>query len=458
MQLYTKQNFGMDTRFLKVLCIILCIYLFIQFIALWTINTGQDDGNSRKNKHYVVTSILNEMQIFCVGYRPRLSNSGSNDLALSHPMNFNILPTPNLPGTSATASAEINSNAASAEAAGPDLGLNHTESQRWHNEKTHIPQTQEVQPGIISQDGAPTTNRLNNTVSGSQCTEYASAYPIVNNTRLADKKVTENARSVIQMPQDLFEDMYKDEMCEEKVRLATFKFWPRPSPSPAQMAMAGFYYTPENLSFREESTTNESLWIDDTVFCFCCGISMREWKQGDSPVQEHHRNSPHCNFIRQLLAEDNIDCPLALPSSVEVSGEVASRSGVRCVPFFCFNYTECELVTSGFGAIQYRNATTSQTSRQEITRTNERISATGSRRNRIDRILDSIVGRRVIEEGFSRARVAEAVDSLIAGNPHFEVSYDLLKATLISMRASRHQRRPGEGRDRASGDLEVDDE
>lgn len=157
--------------------------------------------------------------------------------------------------------------------------------------------------------------------------------------------------------------------------------------------------------------------------------------------------------------EDSIDSLLALqPSSVEVSGEDVSGSGVRCVPFFCFNYDECELVTSRFGATQYRNATTSQTSGQEITRTNERISATGSRRNRIDRILDSIVGRRVIEEGFSRARVAEAVDSLIAGNPHFEVSYDLLKATLISMRASRHQRRPGEGRDRASGDLEVDDE
>lgn len=42
------------------------------------------------------------------------------------------------------------------------------------------------------------------------------------------------------------------------------------------------------ISFTENS---------DSVFCFYCGIELKEWKEGDTPWGKHAKWSPNCVFV-----------------------------------------------------------------------------------------------------------------------------------------------------------------
>uniref|UniRef100_A0ABI7YF36 Baculoviral IAP repeat containing 3 n=1 Tax=Felis catus TaxID=9685 RepID=A0ABI7YF36_FELCA len=113
-----------------------------------------------------------------------------------------------------------------------------------------------------------------------------------------------------------------DHSCE-LYRMSTFSAFPAGAPvSERSLARAGFYYTGRK----------------DRVRCFCCGLTLDNWKQGDSPLEKHRRLYPSCSFIQSLNpvsasgAPSQPACPssgtssrLLPPPSVE-NGGCPSRS------------------------------------------------------------------------------------------------------------------------------------
>ncbi|XP_051011848.1 baculoviral IAP repeat-containing protein 3 [Acomys russatus] len=82
---------------------------------------------------------------------------------------------------------------------------------------------------------------------------------------------------------DTFELKY-DFSCE-LYRLSTYSAFPAGVPvSERSLARAGFYYT----------------GVNDKVKCFCCGLMLDNWKQGDSPVDKHRKLYPSCSFVQTL--------------------------------------------------------------------------------------------------------------------------------------------------------------
>ncbi|XP_006021703.1 baculoviral IAP repeat-containing protein 7 isoform X2 [Alligator sinensis] len=74
------------------------------------------------------------------------------------------------------------------------------------------------------------------------------------------------------------------EMRMEEMRLATFHNWPPYNEMyPEQLARAGFFYTGHG----------------DTVKCFYCDGTMRDWMLGDDPWKEHAKWFPRCEFLLQ---------------------------------------------------------------------------------------------------------------------------------------------------------------
>lgn len=81
-------------------------------------------------------------------------------------------------------------------------------------------------------------------------------------------------------------------MCNEEVRIMSFRNWPDYSPiTPGELANAGLFYK----------------GIEDQVECFCCGGKLKNWEPGDRAWTEHKRHFPNCFFV---LKHDvgNIPC------------------------------------------------------------------------------------------------------------------------------------------------------
>ncbi|KAI0238859.1 Baculoviral IAP repeat-containing protein 1e [Lamellibrachia satsuma] len=86
-----------------------------------------------------------------------------------------------------------------------------------------------------------------------------------------------------------------EEMRYEGVRLITFNHWPNwAAVWPTQLARAGFYYTK----------------TADKVACFCCSGRLKTWEAGDSPLTEHKRFFPQCQFV---TGRDTRNVPLGEP-------------------------------------------------------------------------------------------------------------------------------------------------
>uniref|UniRef100_A0A8C3IXF0 RING-type E3 ubiquitin transferase n=1 Tax=Chrysemys picta bellii TaxID=8478 RepID=A0A8C3IXF0_CHRPI len=80
------------------------------------------------------------------------------------------------------------------------------------------------------------------------------------------------------------------EMETEAMRLATFQSWPPYTELyPEQLARAGFFYTGRH---------------GDTVRCFYCDGSLRNWELGDDPWREHAKWFPRCEFLLQSRGRD----------------------------------------------------------------------------------------------------------------------------------------------------------
>jgi E3 ubiquitin-protein ligase XIAP len=73
-------------------------------------------------------------------------------------------------------------------------------------------------------------------------------------------------------------------MEHEANRLMTFEShgWQSSCPvKPTELAKSGFYYSGNG----------------DTVICFSCGVSLKEWERGDTADGEHRRANPSCLFL-----------------------------------------------------------------------------------------------------------------------------------------------------------------
>ncbi|EXJ57528.1 hypothetical protein A1O7_07876 [Cladophialophora yegresii CBS 114405] len=74
-------------------------------------------------------------------------------------------------------------------------------------------------------------------------------------------------------------------------RLATFEpptkrskiGWPHKTPTPDEVARAGFYYKPSKSS-------------NDNTICYLCASQLGGWEADDDPVEEHLKHSPGCGW------------------------------------------------------------------------------------------------------------------------------------------------------------------
>ncbi|XP_043337589.1 baculoviral IAP repeat-containing protein 2 isoform X1 [Cervus elaphus] len=78
----------------------------------------------------------------------------------------------------------------------------------------------------------------------------------------------------------------------ELYRMSTYSAFPTGVPvSERSLARAGFYYT----------------GVNDKVKCFCCGLMLDNWKQGDNPIEKHKQLYPSCSFIQNLVSVTSLE-------------------------------------------------------------------------------------------------------------------------------------------------------
>uniref|UniRef100_A0A8C2QP19 RING-type E3 ubiquitin transferase n=1 Tax=Cricetulus griseus TaxID=10029 RepID=A0A8C2QP19_CRIGR len=104
--------------------------------------------------------------------------------------------------------------------------------------------------------------------------------------------IMENSTTLPDWTRESKEKMKYDFSCE-LYRMSTYSAFPTGVPvSERSLARAGFYYT----------------GVNDKVKCFCCGLMLDNWKQGDSPVEKHRQLYPSCSFVHTLLSA-NLQSP-----------------------------------------------------------------------------------------------------------------------------------------------------
>jgi len=75
----------------------------------------------------------------------------------------------------------------------------------------------------------------------------------------------------------------RSDMSYEVNRLATLQYWPSSNPVKASdLAAAGFFLFPPG----------------DRVKCAFCNGRVKNWEQGDVPMDEHRKHYPRCPFLR----------------------------------------------------------------------------------------------------------------------------------------------------------------
>ena len=73
---------------------------------------------------------------------------------------------------------------------------------------------------------------------------------------------------------------------DQAIRLQSFKHWGGVLPA-QELAEGGFYM----IAHR------------DVVRCFSCNVVIQDWERSDSVIDEHHKHSPNCTFLKGLNNE-----------------------------------------------------------------------------------------------------------------------------------------------------------
>ena len=98
---------------------------------------------------------------------------------------------------------------------------------------------------------------------------YIQAEPISNNT-----EGEEVSKHSLQFPD------YSD----QAIRLQSFKHWGGVLPA-QELAEGGFYMIARR----------------DVVRCFSCNVIVQDWERSDNVIDEHHKYSPNCSFLKVFL-------------------------------------------------------------------------------------------------------------------------------------------------------------
>ncbi|EPS25332.1 hypothetical protein PDE_00265 [Penicillium oxalicum 114-2] len=90
----------------------------------------------------------------------------------------------------------------------------------------------------------------------------------------------------------------------EKRRSSTTKgssviSWPHQSPSPAELAHAGFYYKPYETN-------------PDNTTCFHCDRALDGWEEDDNPITEHLKHSPDCAWAIMMDIQQSSSNPTTI--------------------------------------------------------------------------------------------------------------------------------------------------
>ncbi|KAL1856635.1 hypothetical protein Plec18170_003605 [Paecilomyces lecythidis] len=72
--------------------------------------------------------------------------------------------------------------------------------------------------------------------------------------------------------------------------------WPHSSPSPAELAHAGFYYKPYESN-------------PDNTSCFLCHRGLDGWEEEDNPLAEHLKHSPDCGWAIMMDIQQHSSNP-----------------------------------------------------------------------------------------------------------------------------------------------------
>ncbi|EED22299.1 chromosome segregation protein BIR1, putative [Talaromyces stipitatus ATCC 10500] len=89
--------------------------------------------------------------------------------------------------------------------------------------------------------------------------------------------------------------------------------WPYESPSPEQLAHAGFFFRPYDTN-------------PDNTMCFLCGRALDGWEDGDDPVLEHLKHSPDCGWAIIMDIQSNTSNPAEIVDPTSSSIVEARRA------------------------------------------------------------------------------------------------------------------------------------
>ena len=94
----------------------------------------------------------------------------------------------------------------------------------------------------------------------------------------------------------------------EDRRLATFRDWPKSSPTPLSLARNGLFYTGR----------------EDRVRCAYCKGILHTWEPDDSPEYEHRRHFPQCTFANPTVNHQTLIASLNNGANAECMSELKS--------------------------------------------------------------------------------------------------------------------------------------
>ena len=93
---------------------------------------------------------------------------------------------------------------------------------------------------------------------------------------------------------------------KETIRLQSFKHWGGVLPA-QELAEGGFYMVARR----------------DVVKCFSCDVILRDWERSDNVIDEHHKHSPNCSFLKTKMYS-NHDITKAAAINLNQSADKAS--------------------------------------------------------------------------------------------------------------------------------------
>ena len=100
---------------------------------------------------------------------------------------------------------------------------------------------------------------------------------------------------------------------KETIRLQSFKHWGGVLPA-QELAEGGFYMIARR----------------DVVRCFSCNVVVQDWERRDNVIDEHHRHSPNCLFLKTILLSKSNSKILSPLSSVDKTGQSSiEKSSIR---------------------------------------------------------------------------------------------------------------------------------